>query len=102
MTAAAFPSGGTLVLDSQGLAKAVQRDRGVNQWLALARAEDARVIISAATIVEVVHSRINRPALNWTLSRIVVRPLTVELAQLATELLQAAGFHGHRHALDAM
>lgn len=36
--------GGTLVLDSEGLAKAVQRDREVTAWLALARADDLRVV----------------------------------------------------------
>lgn len=53
--------GGTLVLDSEGLAKAVLRDRTVTGWLALS--DDLRVITSAATLVEVVHPRINRPAL---------------------------------------
>lgn len=53
-----FPApapGGTLVLDSEGLAKAVLRDRTVTAWLALARADDLRVITSAATLVEAVH-----------------------------------------------
>lgn len=43
--------GGTLVLDSEGLAKAVPRDREVTGWLALARADDLRVITSAAALV---------------------------------------------------
>jgi hypothetical protein len=63
---------GTLVLDSEGLAKAVLRDRDVTGWLTLARADDMRVITSAATLVEVVHPRIKRPALESTLSRIVI------------------------------
>lgn len=94
--------GGTLVLDSEGLAKAVLRDRAVTGWLALARAEDLRVITSAATLVEVMHSRINRPAFEWTLSRLVVEPVTEEVARHATALLADAGLHGHKYAIDAM
>lgn len=79
--------GGTLVLDSEGLAKAVLRDRTVTAWLALARADDVRVITSAATLVEVVHPRINGPALEWTLSRLVVEPVTDAIARDAAALL---------------
>ncbi|MEU5922306.1 DNA-binding protein [Streptomyces antimycoticus] len=100
-SSAAVP-GGTLVLDSEGLAKAVLRDRAVTGWLALARADDMRVITSAATLVEVVHPRINRPALEWTLSRIVVEPITEILARHAAALLTDAGLHGHKYAIDAM
>ncbi|AVZ75305.1 DNA-binding protein [Streptomyces lunaelactis] len=94
--------GGTLVLDSEGLAKAVLRDRDVAGWLALARADDMRVITSAATLVEVVHPRIKRPALEWTLSRIAVEPLTEPIARHSAALLADAGLHGHKYAIDAM
>ncbi|MEU0474299.1 PIN domain-containing protein [Streptomyces olivaceus] len=100
-SSAATP-GGTLVLDSGGLAKAVLRDRTVTGWLALARADDLRVITSAATLVEVVHPRINRPALEWTLSRLVVEPVTEPIARHAAVLLADAGLHGHKYAIDAM
>ncbi|MFD6190360.1 PIN domain-containing protein [Streptomyces sp. NPDC060275] len=94
--------GGTLVLDSEGLAKAVLRDRAVTGWLALARADDLRVITSAATPVEVVHPRVNRPALEWTLSRLVIEPITEPIARHAAALLADAGLHGHKYAVDAM
>jgi predicted nucleic acid-binding protein len=94
--------GGTLVLDSEGLAGAVRRDRTVTAWLALARADDLRVITSAATLVEVIHPRINRPALEWTVSRIVVEPVTADIARAAASLLAEANRHGHQHAIDAM
>jgi hypothetical protein len=102
VTPSAAVPGGTLVLDSEGLAKAVLRDRAVTGWLALARADDMRVITSAATLVEVVHPRINRPALEWTLSRIVVEPVTEAVARYAATLLAGAGLHGHKYAIDAM
>lgn len=93
---------GTLVLDSDGLAKAVLRDRDVTAWLALARNEDQRVVASAATLVEVVHPRINRPALEWTLARVMVEPVTDAIARRAAALLAEAGLHGHKYAIDAM
>ncbi|GAB2600629.1 hypothetical protein GCM10027168_37170 [Streptomyces capparidis] len=102
MTRSPAAPGGTLVLDSGGLAKAVLRDRAVTAWLALAHADDLRVITSAATLVEVVHPRINRPAFEWTLSRIVVEPVTEAIARQAAGLLADAGLHGHEYAIDAM
>ena len=102
MTRASATPAGTLVLDSEGLAKAVLRAREVTQWLALARADDLRVITSAATVVEVTHPRLSRPALEWTLSRVVVEPVTEPIARRATAILAEAGLHGHRHAIDAM
>ncbi|MEO3854613.1 PIN domain-containing protein [Acrocarpospora sp. B8E8] len=102
MTRSPAAPGGTLVLDSEGLAKAVQRDRTITAWLALARADDLRVITSAATLVEVVHPRVNRPALEWTLSRLVVEPVTEPIARHAAALLADAGLHGHKYAIDAM
>ena len=102
MTRTPAVPGGTLVLDSEGLAGAVRRDRTVTAWLALARADDLRVITSAATLVEVIHPRINRPALEWTVSRIVVEPVTADIARAAASLLAEANRHGHQHAIDAM
>ncbi|MFJ1745018.1 type II toxin-antitoxin system VapC family toxin [Streptomyces sp. NPDC088116] len=95
-------TGGTMVLDSEGLAKAVLRDRDVTRWLETARVVDMRVITSAATLVEVVHPRINRPALEWSLSRIVIEPVSESIARHAGALLADAGVHGHKYAIDAM
>ncbi|MEU7168276.1 PIN domain-containing protein [Streptomyces morookaense] len=93
---------GALVLDSEGLAKAVQRDREVHEWLTAARDVDLPVVTSAAVLVEVVHPRINDAALKRTLSRLRVEPVTQALAQSAAALLRGAGLHGHKYAIDAM
>lgn len=93
---------GALVLDSEGLAKAVQRDREVHEWLAAARDADLPVLTSAAVLVEVIHPRINDAALRWTLSRLRVEPVTQLVAQSAAALLRGAGLHGHKYAIDAM
>lgn len=92
----------TLVLDSEALAKAVLRDRELTAWLAAARAADERVITSAATLVEVIHPRINRGAFNWTISRLFVEPVTTEVARQASALLESVERHGHKYAIDAM
>ncbi|MFD5427570.1 type II toxin-antitoxin system VapC family toxin [Streptomyces sp. NPDC127084] len=93
---------GALILDSEGLAKAVQRDREVHEWLSAARGADLPVITSAAVLVEVIHPRINDAALQWTLSRLRVEPVTQAIARSAATLLRAAGLHGHKYAIDAM
>lgn len=102
MTAQKATPAGTLVLDSEGLSKYVSRDRETVAWLAAAFARDVRVITSTATLVEVVHPKINMPALMWALSRVVVEPVTEEIALAATTLLREAGLHGHKYAIDAM
>ncbi|MFD4582305.1 DNA-binding protein [Streptomyces sp. NPDC058423] len=93
---------GALILDSEGLAKAVQHDPEVHEWLTAARDADLPVITSAAVLVEVIHPRINDAALKWTLSRLRVEPVTQALAQSAATLLRTAGLHGHKYAIDAM
>lgn len=93
---------GALVLDSEGLAKAVQRDRDIHEWLTAARDADLSVITSAAVLVEVIHPKTNDAALKWTLSRLAVEPVTQAVAYSAAALLRAAGLHGHKYAIDAM
>lgn len=92
----------TLVLDCEGVAKAVLRDRELTAWLAAARAEDERVITSAATLVEVIHPRIDRHAFEWVVSRLTVEPVTADIARKAAKLLKLVGRHGHRYAIDAI
>ncbi|MFC9287017.1 PIN domain-containing protein [Streptomyces sp. NPDC057052] len=93
---------GALILDSEGLAKAVQRDREVHEWLVAARDADLPVVTSAAVLVEVIHPKLNDAALRWMLSRVRVEPVTQALAQTAAALLRGAGLHGHKYAIDAM
>lgn len=92
----------TIVLDTEGLSRAVRRERTVTDWLSTALSDDITVLTSAATLVEVIHPKINRPALEWTLSRIVVSPVTEEIARSASALLARNRLHGHRHAIDAI
>ncbi|WP_369395020.1 DNA-binding protein [Streptomyces sp. CG1] len=92
---------GALILDSEGLAKAVQRDREVHR-LTAARDAALPVITSAAVLIEVIHPSINDAALKWTLSQLRVEPVTQAVAQSAAALLRTAGLHGHKYAIDAV
>ncbi|GIH76067.1 type II toxin-antitoxin system VapC family toxin [Planobispora longispora] len=93
---------GSLVLDCEGLSKAILQDVELTEWLTAAEEEDVRVVVSAASLVEVSHPRLNRARYDWTLSRLIVEPVTREIAREASRLLAAAGLHGHKYAIDAM
>lgn len=93
---------GTLVLDREGLEKAALRDFDIHQWLAAARLRDKEIVVSAATLVGVARSDITWPALQWTLSRITVEPVTGSHARHASALLFEARRHGHEDAFNAL
>jgi predicted nucleic acid-binding protein len=91
-----------LVLDSEGLSKTVLRDRAVMARLAQASIDGLRVVISAATLVEARNPRMAQARFDWAVSRLVVQPVTEDIARAASRLLAASGLHGHRHAIDAI
>lgn len=67
-----------------------------------ARAARTPVVISAVTLVEAVHPKIDQVALRWTVSRLAVVPVSQEVATVASGLLAKAGRYGHKSALDAL
>ncbi|AQA13076.1 PIN domain-containing protein [Streptomyces malaysiensis] len=91
----------TVVLDSQGLSAWVAQDRKVLAMFQVFHETGADLVVSANTIVEVSHSRVNLPRLHWALSRVKVEPVTEQAAKAAAELLKSAGLHGHKYAIDA-
>ncbi|MFD8094128.1 PIN domain-containing protein [Streptomyces malaysiensis] len=91
----------TVVLDSQGLSAWVAQDRKVLAMFQVFHETGADLVVSANTIVEVSHSRVNLPRLHWALSRVKVEPVTEQAAEAAAELLKSAGLHGHKYAIDA-
>ena len=92
----------SLVLDSQGLAGWIDRDRKVIRLLEQAERDGADLAMSAATIIEVAHAGVDIARLNWLLSRIRVEAVTKESARRSAGLLKAAGLQGHKYAIDAM
>jgi predicted nucleic acid-binding protein len=91
----------TVVLDSEGLSAWIAQDRKVVAMFHVFHEMGADLVVSANTIVEVSHARMNTARLHWALSRVKVEPVTEQTAKKAAELLKAAGLHGHKYAIDA-
>lgn len=91
----------TVVLDAQGLSAWIVEDRKILAMFQVFHAMGADLVIGANTIVEVSHTRVNLPRLQWVLSRVKVEPVTEGTAKASAKLLKTAGLHGHRHAIDA-
>jgi hypothetical protein len=93
---------GTLVLDCEGLSKVAGRDRAAIALLAQARIDGLRVVTSAATLVEARDPGMDQARFDWAVSRLVVEPLTEDIARTASRLLAAHSLHGHEHAIHAI
>jgi predicted nucleic acid-binding protein len=93
---------GTLVLDCEGLSKVVLKDRAMMARLAQADIDGLRVVISAATLVEARDPRMDQARFDWAVSRLVIEPVSEDIARAASKLLAAHRLHGHQHAIDAM
>ncbi|WP_329563212.1 PIN domain-containing protein [Kitasatospora sp. NBC_01266] len=89
------------LLDSEGLSRAVLGDRTTGARLKAADRSGIRVVTTSMTLIEAYHDRVKKVAWAWTLSRIAVEPVTREIAGEAIELLEMAGLHGHKYAIDA-
>lgn len=95
-------SGGTLVLDSEGVTKLAAGDPRARAYLDGARTRRARVAVSAITLTEVLRGGARDATVHRVLSRITVLPVTVQIARQAGELLGATGLSGHQCAIDAV
>ena len=95
-------TGGTLVLDSEGLVKLAAGHPGVTARLASARERGARVVVSAITLAEVLRGSARDAPIHRVLSRITTAALTNTLGRRAGELLGRTGLSGHRCAIDAV
>jgi predicted nucleic acid-binding protein len=95
-------SGGTLVLDCEGLSKLAAGDPRTRAYLDSARARGARVVVSAITLTEALRGGPRDAAVHRVLSRITVVPVTAVIARRAGELLGMTGLSGHRCAIDAV
>ena len=89
------------LLDSEGLSQAVLGHRSMGARLKAADRSGIRVLTTSMTLIEAYHGRVKKSAWAWTLSRIAVEPITREIAGEAIELLETAGLHGHKYAIDA-
>ncbi|MEU5282531.1 hypothetical protein N7925_14210 [Streptomyces sp. CA-278952] len=89
------------VLDSEALSRIALRDRTFTGILTKAHQSGIRVVTSSMTLIEAYHGKIRMPAWNWAMARVVVEPVTKDLADEAIRLLREAGLHGHKYAIDA-
>lgn len=90
------------LLDSEGLSQWVRGDRRMGLRLKDAHRSDIPVVTTSMALVEAYHGKIHRPAWRWALSRLRVEPVTEQIANAAIDLLQDAGLHGHKYAIDAV
>jgi predicted nucleic acid-binding protein len=95
-------TGGTLVLDSEGVSKLAAGDTRTRGYLDSARARRAQVAASAITLTETLRGGPRDATVHRVLSRITVVPVTAQVARRAGELLGATGLSGHRCAIDAV
>ncbi|MFI6447252.1 DNA-binding protein [Kitasatospora sp. NPDC050543] len=91
----------TVVLDSQGVSAWISQDRSVMAMIRSFHSMAADLVVCANTIVEVMHTRVNAPRLNWVLSQVKIEAVTEQAARASAELLKQAGLHGHKYAIDA-
>lgn len=92
-----------LLLDSEGLAKAVARDRAVLAMLHEARMHfRARRLVSAVTLVEARDPSMPQARFDWAVSGMKVIPVSEQIARQAAKLLASAKLHGHKYAVDAI
>ncbi|WP_405779786.1 PIN domain-containing protein [Streptomyces sp. NBC_00859] len=89
------------VLDSQALSLAALRDRAMTARITEAHRSGTRVVTSSMTLIEAYHGQVRRAAWVWAMSRVVVEPVTRDVAEAAIEVLEAAGLHGHKYAVGA-
>jgi hypothetical protein len=89
------------VLDCEGLSQAALRHRPMIQILNKAHRARVPVLTSSTTLIEAYHHRISMAAWRWATSRIIVEPVTNDIANEAIALLKRTGLHGHRYAIDA-
>ncbi|WP_430478776.1 DNA-binding protein [Streptomyces sp. P11-1] len=91
----------TVVLDSEGLLAWAAQDRKVLAMFQVFHDMGADLVVSANTIVEVIHAGVNQSRLLWVLSRVKVEPVTEASAKAAAQLLKGTGLHGHKYAIGA-
>ena len=94
--------GGTLVLDSEGLAKLAAGDARARAHLQAAIGRRAVVVARAVTLTEVLRGGPRDAAVHRVLSRITVVPVSPALGRHAGELLGAIGLPGKRCSVDAV
>ncbi|MEV6792375.1 PIN domain-containing protein [Streptomyces sp. NPDC051320] len=93
---------GILLLDSEGLRKAVNADAQVTAFIRAAQSEDMLIAVSDLPLIEAWHAKIRMDRFRWYTSRLEILPVSESITWHAIELLREAGLHGHKYAIDAV
>jgi predicted nucleic acid-binding protein len=80
-------TGGTLVLDAEGVAKAAANDQRVLAHLAVALRRQARVVVSTVTLAEILRGSPRDAPVHRVLNRVSHEPVTEHLGRAAGALL---------------
>lgn len=93
---------GTLVLDSDGLAKLAAGDARARARFEIARRHRRHIVTAATTLPEVLRGGPRDAGVHRLLGDVEVIPIDEAAGRAAGELLGRLGLSGHRHALDAL
>jgi predicted nucleic acid-binding protein len=85
----AATTGGTLILDAEGVTKAAANNQRVLAHLAVALRRQARVIVSTVTLAEVLRGSPRDAPVHRVLNRVSREPVTENLGRAAGALLGA-------------
>lgn len=94
--------GPAFVLDAQGLSLLAGDDRRMTARLELAVREEFLPVISAVTIAEQRRDGQADRRLAWVRSRLIILPVTEDIADAAAALLDSTGLSGHDCVVDAL
>ncbi|GAA1858025.1 hypothetical protein [Myceligenerans crystallogenes] len=94
-------TGGTLLLDSEGLARLVSDDDGLVAIIRAARRRGATIMTTTMTTLEGDDPRVPDARFRWTLSKVDVQEITRDASRDARALLREHKLRGHSHAIDA-
>lgn len=95
-------TGGSLVLDSEGLSKLSVGDGRARAFFETARARGGGVVVSAVTLAEVLRGAGRDALVHRVLSRVTIAPVTAEVGRHAGELLGRSRLSGHRCTVDSI
>ncbi|MGV9382430.1 hypothetical protein ACWDRB_41920 [Nonomuraea sp. NPDC003707] len=98
----ATTAGPLLVLDAQALSLLADNHASTVDLVEVSREDGYAATISVVTLAEQRRTGQAAARMRWLRSRLVIVPVTEQLADLAAGLLEYAGLDGHSNVVDAL
>ncbi|WP_328814879.1 hypothetical protein [Nonomuraea cypriaca] len=95
-------AGPLLVLDAQALSLLADNHADTVDLAEVSREDGYAATISVATLAEQRRTGQAAARMRWLRSRLVIVPVSEQLADLAAGLLECAGLDGHSNVIDAL